>query len=438
MKLKTENTQKKFVSISIIWGIIFSFLVLLFSFQGAHAAVKLIPVHLLKWHGKGNDYAILVDKSAQKIFVYHKDNRFKPVKTFRCSTGENNGPKSKKNDKKTPEGIYFCTKSYVKKELSSTYGIKAFPIDYPNQLDKKQGKSGYGIWFHGTNETLKPRDTNGCIVLENNSIKDLSRYIRLHETPVIITPKIDMIPDKNLKKESIRLEKLIKKWSRTWQNKEMGQYMDLYSQRFSSRGMDWKRWKEHKVRLANKYKKIHVSIDNLQLYEANDVVLARFDQTYSTELFESRGEKRLYFGKNSNEWRIIGEFFTEHKAVKKVPSFRPPTPFEEIKKLVHSWKKAWEEKNLRSYISFYDRDFRSDGMDLSAWKRRKARLNKKYSSVSIRISQLKIIKQSGRTALVRFKQGYRAGTYYDLGMKDLLLIRSGKDWKIKKETWHPL
>ena len=80
---------------------------------------KLLPGSLLKWSSHGADYAVLVDKSAQKVFVYHREDVSRPVKVYKCSTGENSGPKSRRNDRKTPEGVYFYTKSYVKRELSA-------------------------------------------------------------------------------------------------------------------------------------------------------------------------------------------------------------------------------------------------------------------------------------------------------------------------------
>ncbi len=99
---------------------------------------KAIPSSLLKWPEQGADYIIIVDKSTQKIFLYCRDNFYRPVKVFNCSTGENRGPKSTRNDKKTPEGIYFFTRAYLERELPPIYGDRAFAIDYPNPLDKRE------------------------------------------------------------------------------------------------------------------------------------------------------------------------------------------------------------------------------------------------------------------------------------------------------------
>jgi len=141
---------------------------------------RLVPASLLRWPEQGADYAILVEKSTERLFLYQRDNVFAPLKVYKVSTGENEGRKSKLNDKKTPEGIYFFTHSYVKRELAPRYGVRAFPIDYPNPVDQRAGRNGYGIWFHGLNKPLKPKDTNGCIALDNRNIDELASYIKLN------------------------------------------------------------------------------------------------------------------------------------------------------------------------------------------------------------------------------------------------------------------
>ena len=433
------ETNKTLSGFTTLRNFIFVCLFILFqAFCPKGTSAKLIPAPLMKWADEGADYAILVDKSAQKVFLYHRDDVSRPVKAYRCSTGENSGPKSKRNDGKTPEGIYFFTRSFVDRELAPIYGVRAFSMDYPNPLDKKQGKGGYGIWFHGTNEPLKSWDTNGCVVLENESIEELASYIRLHKTPVIISPYIDKVPYKRQKQESETLQKFIETWVRVWENKDIDQYMGLYSPRFTARGAGWSDWKAYKSRLAKKYKKIHVEIENLQLYRAKETVLATFNQIYRAADFESSGQKRLYLIKNSNQWKIIGEFFEKDKIGRKVPPRLPKTPPKEIEDFIRVWKDAWERKDLEKYVGLYDRTFRSYGMDLKAWRIYKSGLNRKYGSVKIRISEVKIVKDSGSNLKVRFKQEYKADTYHDSGFKNLFLLKRGKQWKIRKETWRPL
>lgn len=326
----------------------------------------------------------------------------------------------------------------MKRELAPIYGSRAFPIDYPNPVDKKKGRGGYGIWFHGTNKLLKPYDTNGCIVMENPSIDELAAYIRLYDTPVIITSKIEMVEPDKLEGEKEKLAEIIEGWRRAWERKEIDRYISFYSPRFNSDGKNRQRWRKYKTNLANRYKQIKVEIENLRLLKNEGIVLAKFHQRYSTESFESRGEKRLYLQQNSNEWKIVGEFF-QRKKIRRAPPKEPYlSSLEDIKGFISSWKKAWEGKDLGTYIGCYDAKFRSRGMDLKAWERHRQRLNRKYRSVKVGIKELSIVQLSNRMAKVSFKQDYQADGYHDFGLKNLLLIKRGKQWKIKNEKWRPL
>lgn len=399
---------------------------------------RLVPASLLRWPEQGSDYAILVEKSTERLFLYHRENIFAPLKVYKVSTGENEGRKLRENDRKTPEGIYFFTDSYLKRELAPRYGVRAFPIDYPNPLDKRAGRDGYGIWFHGLNKPLKPQDTNGCIALDNRNIDELASYIKLNETPTIITSKIEWVEPENLKKEKEELENIIETWRRSWERKEIDRYISLYSSRFTSGGKNWRQWKNYKARLARKYKHIEVKVENLRLLKNDGIILAKFDQSYRTGRFESWGEKRLYLQQNSTQWKIIGEVFERVKKKRAPAAKRLVSSSKEIKNFISSWKKAWEQKDLETYIAFYDADFRSRGMDLKAWKKHREKLNRKYRSLKIDISSFKVEQISGRTARVRFKQNYRADEYYDYGLKKILLIKEGENWKIQREKWRPL
>ena len=401
-------------------------------------ARRLVPASLLYWPEEGSDYAVLVDKSAQKIFLYRWDNLLAPVRVFSASTGENKGPKAKRNDKKTPEGVYFFTGSYEKNELAPRYGSRAFPIDYPNPLDKKNGRDGYGIWFHGLDRPLKPKDTNGCIALDNHNIDELANYIQLNDTPVVISSRIEMVSPEVQENEKKQLLKVIEDWRRAWERKEIDRYMSFYGPRFTSDGKNREQWKKYKSLVANKYHQITVEIENLRLLKHDGIVLAKFDQRYNTERLESRGEKRLYLQQNSTEWKIVSEFFQKEKLRRFAPKKPYASSLDDVKRFLSSWEKAWEEKDLQSYMLCYDASFQSRGMDLEAWKKHRQRLNLKYQSVNVDLMDMSIVQVSNWTVKVSFKQNYQADEYQDFGLKNLLLVKRGEHWKIKEETWQRL
>ena len=246
----------------------------------------------------------------------------------------------------------------------------------------------------------------------------------------------------------------------------------LYSADFSASGKNWQQWKEHKARLAKQYNKIKVDVQNLRILQNDGLVLASFIQKYGNEYFSSAGRKTIYL-KHSSRWRIVGEHFegaelkpsikkeapapeevkpvmakkehalrTEEEATPDVlkKEQRPAGGDEhkELRRVVGAWKKAWERKDLAVYMSFYDSGFQSRGMDFKAWKKNRVKLNQKYRSITVDISALKIERTSAVMATVSFTQKYEADDYEDEGLKSLLLVKRGKDWKIKEEEWKPL
>lgn len=398
-------------------------------------AKKLVPACLLDW-SSGPEYAVLVDKSRQKVFVFKRGDLYNPYRVYDCSTGENDGRKKKTNDRKTPEGIYYFIKSVDDRYLAPIYGTKALPLDYPNVIDKKDGRGGYGIWFHGTNKDLIPKDTNGCVALKNSDIEELANIVTLFDTPVIITQEIELVPEGQNEEQKRNISHIIESWRNSWEIKDIDKYMSFYSKKFKSGWKDWGKWKAYKKDLAKKYKKIEVDVSNINLFSHDGVILASFEQDYRTPGFDSLGTKKLYLTQNSAEWKIIAETFIGYDkariAAKKSTDFNK----DEIKNFLLSWKEAWEKKDIAGYISCYDTNFKSRGMDLDAWEKHRQRLNEKYNSIDVEISNLKIQPlASGEKARVSFTQRYKADRYSDKGKKSILLVRKEKDWKIMEENW---
>ena len=108
-----------------------------------------VPSSLLKWPKKTSDYAILVDKSAQKVFVYHRNNPFTPIKVYRSSTGENDGPKSAINDKK-PLKASISLPIPMQKGTSLPYmGPGPFPLIIPARWTRRMEGTAMEYGFMG-------------------------------------------------------------------------------------------------------------------------------------------------------------------------------------------------------------------------------------------------------------------------------------------------
>ncbi len=260
------------------------------------ASEQLYPIALMNWMVEGSYYALIVDKSQQKLFVWQiKDGEPLLTETFRCSTGENDGDKWVRGDMRTPEGVYFFYSVIDGKTLPPKYGLWAFTTDYPNFVDRRRGKNGDGIWLHGRDKPLAPKpDSNGCVALENDDLIAVSKYIRLQNTPLIVMDKMKMAPKSEIMEQEREVRNFLESWRRSWESKDLDTYMNYYSPNFQSSWLDYRGWKDKKRRLNRKYSSIKVKLGNIYLYRQNGLITSIFNQSYSTDGFESFGVKSLY------------------------------------------------------------------------------------------------------------------------------------------------
>lgn len=143
-------------------------------------------------------YAILVDTVRSRLFIYENNAGGAPrlITDFYISQGKAGSNKMREGDNKTPLGVYTITDLLPKHKLTDFYGSLALPLDYPNEWDKRQGKTGHGIWLHGVpaNQiSSPPKASEGCVVLSNSDIDKLQRYVKVGNTPVLITENINFI-----------------------------------------------------------------------------------------------------------------------------------------------------------------------------------------------------------------------------------------------------
>ncbi|MBF0473564.1 MAG: L,D-transpeptidase family protein, partial [Nitrospirae bacterium] len=267
---------------------------------------------LLLYEGVKKDYFITVEKSAQKLYIFDGDQNI--LKTFKITTGQNDGNKIAQGDKRTPEGIYFATNVLKAQELAPEYGIMAMPMNYPNPIDIEKKHGGKGIWIHATNHSdrlLKPYDTKGCVVTVNGDILEIARYINLETTPIIITKKISYTTPEKLKQEGETLKTIIDDWKSSWEQKDIDLYISHYSKDFKSQGMNINQWKTHKNRLNTQHDTIKVKIDDLRLLHYDGYIVAVFKQEYSSDSLTDIGVKRLYLTKKDSDWKISAEEWTQ-------------------------------------------------------------------------------------------------------------------------------
>ena len=112
-----------------------------------------------------------------------------------------------------------------------------------------------------------------------------------------------------------------------------------------------------------------------------------------------------------------------------------------IKQLVHKhlekWVNAWEKQNIELYLSFYSKTFKGSKEEYESWKASRQAALKKHTNISIQLQNIKI-SQSKNTIENNFIQTFKSDGYSDTGIKELVWVKNGSDWRIIKETWKPL
>jgi len=277
-----------------------------------------LPGQILKL-GESVEYAVLVEKSTHRLYVYQRQANQPPrqVRNYYVSTGKKEGNKYVRGDLRTPEGVYFITSWIPEEKLPDKYGVGAFPLNYPNELDRRRGKTGYGIWLHGTESryySRPPLDSEGCMVLTNIDFKSLKKEMRPGATPVVIVKKVDWLTRNDWLRERGKVLTDIERWRRDWESLDVDRYLSHYSDDFWSKGHDLKSWSQRKRRIAHNksYQKIQLSDISLLAYpetgkDKKDIVVVRLQQDYQSSNYSSEVSKRLYLQRNNDNWKIMYE-----------------------------------------------------------------------------------------------------------------------------------
>lgn len=365
----------------------------------------------------GPVHFIVVEKSTQKLMVFEQQQSLKLLKTFVCATGENPGTKIISGDSKTPEGLYFITEIYEDKKIT-VFGSRAFHLDYPNIFDKHAGHLGDGIFIHGTNKTLIPYSTNGCITLANKDLDDLATYLKIKAVPIIVLENLS-VP---LLETDLKISK---------DDNGFKEILDELSFPPGSLSSD--------------------NVETLSFLTLGDQAIASIRyRVYDEYSSEYRYSKRAYLTADvSNGWRtlhlvdsqdIIPTLLALHPVKHQLPE-RPTTPEtpavqmdedEEVLAFVKKWQTAWAEKDLNTYIDCYSPSFRNGRLDRKRWRAKKNYLNKRYDFIKVAIQNIAIIR-TDTGANVSFFLEYQSDQYQTSGTKLLELINRDDKWMIQKE-----
>jgi murein L,D-transpeptidase YafK len=239
----------------------------------------------------------------------------KVVKKLTCITGKRPGDKLEEGDMRTPEGIYFPL--YWNSKVPARYGIGAFPLNYPNLIDRKiLHRNGHGIWIHGTDDPNRPsHSTNGCVAMKNDYLKELKKYIKPKRTPVIIVSELSLEPKEKYLSEKESLLSFILRWKKAWEEtpKNIQPYLDCYSKDFVWAKGDYEDWVRYKKRVTRGKRWIKIKLSDItaakdgRILKFGNLYVVRMELDYRSNNFKSKSNKVLYIIREKGGWKIIGE-----------------------------------------------------------------------------------------------------------------------------------
>lgn len=171
-------------------------------------------------------HAIAVDASKSRLYLFSNSaSGLNLIADFYISVGRLGVPKRLEGDERTPTGVYFITGMIPGEQLPDLYGVGAFPLNYPNDWDRIAGRTGSGIWLHGTPSdefSRIPQASDGCVVLSNPDMSLLLLNLE-RRTPVLLAESIHWSPQKEVRaqgaysKRNPYFGQEVANWQRIWQ-----------------------------------------------------------------------------------------------------------------------------------------------------------------------------------------------------------------------------
>lgn len=261
-------------------------------------------------------HLIVIDTSKSRLYLYKNEGeQLKYLADYYITVGKNGVIKQSEGDKRTPIGVYFA-RTKLNQALPDFYGEGAYPLNYPNEWDRQNNRKGSGIWLHGTpRDTFSrpPRASDGCVVLANEDLKALEPILQAGKTPVVIVNNLEWLDASSLHRNQLKqvLSSSIDTWLKDWRSQDTDKYLSHYSKDFSSNGMNYQQWAEHKQRVQATKPDVEISVSDISMFSYPDgdkkLVVVDFMQDYASPFLKNRMQKRQYWIQESDGWKIIYE-----------------------------------------------------------------------------------------------------------------------------------
>jgi murein L,D-transpeptidase YafK len=260
-----------------------------------------------------NRHAIAIDTSRARLYLFENTPAgLKLIADYYISVGKSGIEKAVEGDLRTPLGVYFVTSNLDPKSLKDFYGAGALPINYPNPYDARRGKTGRGIWLHGTPPdqfSRAPKATDGCVVLANPDLLRIIRTVEVRTTPVVIAPSLRWVPPTGMQADTRHFNDVLQSWRAAKASGDINRVLPFYTPDFSVNGKT--------LAESTPLMKVELSKMRGREIELKDVSVLRWTDASSDTMVVTFGEvatgartgpvKRQYWVRQGPQWKIFFE-----------------------------------------------------------------------------------------------------------------------------------
>lgn len=272
-----------------------------------------LPIWLLTPSPKARE-VLVVDSRASRLFVFRPQGmEWRLASDHYVTIGQRGFDKKAEGDFRTPLGAYYLTSRIDDAKLDDYYGRAAWPLDYPNEWDRLQGRTGSGIWIHGTPKgtySRPPRASSGCVVLTNPDLTNLEAGFVAGATPILVSDTIEWAAPQAVEQRRDALVEAVAAWKKDWVANDVDRYLSHYAAEFRFQKGGLVEWERDKRRIFAGKSWVKVELSDVSIMGVpgeTDLVQMDFIQNYSSNNLSSESRKRLYWRLEDGQWRIVWE-----------------------------------------------------------------------------------------------------------------------------------
>jgi L,D-transpeptidase YnhG len=270
-----------------------------------------VPSQLLALSDR-NKHAIAVDASRSRLYLFENNgSKVKLIGDYYISVGKLGVEKTVEGDQRTPLGVYYITGSLNPTSLVDFYGVGALPINYPNPLDLKRGKTGSGIWLHGTPSeqfSRAPKASDGCVVLANPDLNQILSSVQAKTTPVVIADRLNWVSKASLDADKANFTPNLMAWRDAKVRSDTTKVMSFYTSDFSNYGRNLSQWTSVVAGELNKLNGRDIALTNISMMrwsDQNETMVVTFDEVIVGK--QTGVTKRQYWIRDGKNWKIFFE-----------------------------------------------------------------------------------------------------------------------------------